>query len=190
LAFEDAWAAGEFLEVLFKGGFGRGVVARLERGDGAAEIGGLDFARARIFADEGGVLFDRFFVFAFAGRVLRLERGGEARQGLRLEEGGEFGQFRGGGRTGEEFLERIEGLLIFPGEEIGKGELDLGVGDDGGRRKVGEEFFVCRDGGRVVAVGVDRIGGFEGLLRGILGGGAGNEEDGGQKQGTGETHTH
>ena len=78
--------------------------------------------------------------------------------------------------------------MVFPGEEVGKGELDLGVGDNGGCRIVGEDFFVCGDRSRIVTVGVDRIGGFEGLLRRILGGGAGNEEDGRQKQGTGETH--
>ena len=181
LTFEDALAAGELLEVGFEGGLGRGVIARLERGDGAAEISGLEFARAWIFRDEGIVLFDRFFVFAFAGWVFRFERCGEARQGLRLEESGEFGQFRGRGRTREKLLERIEGLLVFPGEEVGKGELDLGVGDNGGRRIVGEDFFVCGDRSRIVAVGVDRIGGFEGLLRCVLGGGAGNKEDGGQE---------
>ena len=185
LAVEDPRAVGEALEVGLECGLGRGVVADLERGDGAAVEGGFHLGRLRIFFVEGGEFLDRFLVVGFARRVVRFERGGQSGKSLRFEKGGKLTQFRSGRRTGEKFSEDIEALLVFPGEIIGKGELNLGVGDNGRGGVVAEEGLVSLGGGGVVAVGVDGVGCFEGLLRGVLRNGRGHEEKESRDEDTG-----
>ena len=185
LAVEDPRAVGEAFEVGFECGLGCVVVANLERGDRAAIEGEFHLGRLWVLLDEGGELFHRFFVVGFARRVVRLERGGQCGESLRLEQSREFTQFRPGRGTAEKFAEDIEALLVFPDEIIGKGELNLGVGDNGRGGVVAEESLVSFGGGGVIAVGVDRVGCFEGLLRGVLREGRGNGEKEGRDQDAG-----
>ena len=113
LAFEDAGAVGEAAEVGLERGLGRGEVAELERGDGAAVVGGFDVGGLRVFLDEVGVFFDGLLVVGFAGGVFGLERGGESGEGLGFEEGGDFVKFGGGGRAVGELFQRCRGLFWF-----------------------------------------------------------------------------
>ena len=188
LAVEDAGAAGKPLQVGLEGGLGRGEIPALERGDGAAVVGGFDLGRPRVFPDEGRVFFHGFPVVGFACGVVGRERGGQARQGLGFEEGGQFREFRSGRGTGQEFPEDVEGLAVFAGEVVGKSELHLRVGDDRRRGVIGKDFLVGGGRGGVVAADINAVGRLEGLLRAVLGEDAGGEEERRQKQDAGQTH--